>query len=459
MKHFNKTEMKTKIILIFSALLLAGFTQVSGQVIRLALCIDSAIANKGNIIALRNDVEIAKLQISSVRSQYKPELSLSYNYRYNPVIPTQIIPLGQFSQIPTDEKRPIKFGTLWQQNSGLTLYQPLIDLSIKSRVTESRINEKLKNSDAAAAERDLSLEVIKTFANIWLKDEQLRSAGYDTLRTFTTKELVTARLKEGKAVKTDLNRAILNHNNALVSFRDVYSSMIREKIYLSFLTSLPLDSLVTGKFDFTPFSAGIPYEAYLNPLFDSIPLIKGLKLRTELLEQQEKTEKRKYTPVVGLEGFLGANQYTDTFNPFLAGSWYGSSYIGMSLRLQILSRDNTRNKVNRLKIEADGLKSRLQDERNNVSKNGLILADEIQQIKFQTGISEENIRLYEENISLNQERFAKGQINAYDLLSEEIDLQKEMSNLNEKKRELTFKQIEFINNSGALSDFINRLKD
>ena len=238
--------MKSIIRSIIFILLISLSDGLSGQEIKLITCIDSALANKGNIRAVRTDIEIAKLQTSSAYQKYLPDLSLSYNYRYNPIIPTQIIPVGQFSQIPTDEKRPIKFGTDWQQNSGLNLYQPIIDFSIKSRVAESRINEKLKNTDAAAAERDLKLEVIKSFTNIWLREEQLRSAELDTLRTSRTKELFMVKSKEGKVLKTEVNKAILNHNNALSNYVAVSSSLTREKIYMSFLTGISLETLLDG---------------------------------------------------------------------------------------------------------------------------------------------------------------------------------------------------------------------
>jgi len=166
----------------------------------------------------------------------------------------------------------------------------------------------------------------------------------------------------------------------------------------------------------------------------------------------------KLTPTIGFEGFLGANQYTDTFNPFLSGSWYGSSYIGLSLRFQIISGSSTKNKVNQLKMEENGLKLRLDDEIKSVSNTSLQLAEEIRQIEYQAGLSKENIALYEENFSLNQDRFDKGQINAYDLLTDEIDFQKELSRFNEKRAELVYKQIELINNSGALSSFIDNLR-
>jgi outer membrane protein TolC len=431
---------------------------LSGQEIKLITCIDSALANRGNIRAVRTDIEIAKLQTSSAYQKYLPDLSLSYNYRYSPIIPTQIIPVGQFSQIPTDEKRPIKFGTEWQQNSGLNLYQPIIDFSIKSRVAESRINEKLKNTDAAAAERDLKLEVIKSFTNIWLREEQLRSAKLDTLRTSRTKELFMVKSKEGKVLKTEVNKAILNHNNTLSDYIAVSSSLTREKIYMSFLTGISLETLLDGKFDFSPFSDDVLKVSNADPMLDSIPSVKSLRLRAELLEKQQKSERMKHTPTIGFEGFLGANQYTDTFNPFLSDSWYGSSFMGLSLRFQILSGSSTKNRVNQLKLEEKGLKSRLDDEIKSVTNKSLLLNEEIRQIEYQAGLSKQNIKLYEENLSLNQERFDKGQINAYDLLTDEIDFQKELSKFNEKRAELVYKQIEMINNSGALSSFIENLR-
>ena len=94
----------------------------------------------------------------------------------------------------------------------------------------------------------------------------------------------------------------------------------------------------------------------------------------------------------------------------------------------------------------------------DISNKRLLLNEEIRQIKYQAGLSKQNIALYEENLSLNQAIFDKGQINAYDLLTDEIDYQKELALLNEKQAELVYKQIELINNSGALSSFIENLR-
>jgi len=288
--------------------------------------------------------------------------------------------------------------------------------------------------------------------------EQLHSATLDTLRTSRIKELFILKSKEGKMLKTDVNKAILTHNNALSNYFTVSSSLTKEKIYMSFLTGISLENLLDGTFDFSPFSDDVLKISNTDPILDSIPTVRSIRLRAELLEQQQKSERMKQTPTIGFEGFLGANQYTDTFNPILSGSWYGSSYLGLSLRFQIFSGSSTKNRVNQLKLEEKGLKSRLEDEINSVSNKSLILGEEIMQIGYQAGLSKQNIALYEENLSLNQDRFDKGQINAYDLFTDEIDFQKELSKFNEKRAELVYMQIELINNSGALSSFIDKLR-
>jgi outer membrane protein TolC len=166
----------------------------------------------------------------------------------------------------------------------------------------------------------------------------------------------------------------------------------------------------------------------------------------------------KRTPTIGFEGFLGANQYTDNFNPLLSGNWYGNSYVGLSLEFQVLSRSGTKNRVNQLKLEEKGLQARFDDEIKSVSNKNHLLNEEIRQLKYQTALYQQNIRLYEENLILYQDRFDKGQINAYDLITDEIDFQKEVTRFNEKRAELVYKQIELIYNSGALSTFIDNLR-
>jgi outer membrane protein TolC len=93
-----------------------------------------------------------------------------------------------------------------------------------------------------------------------------------------------------------------------------------------------------------------------------------------------------------------------------------------------------------------------------LSNQALRLDEEIRNLEYQTSMTERNIGLLEENITLYQERFDKGQINAYDLFNQEMDLQKEKSGYLEQRAGLMKAYLDRISNSGNLGSFIGRLR-
>lgn len=449
--------MKMKQIIIIIALLISSITISAENRISITACIDAALKNKANIQAVRTDIELADLRTDAAWAQYLPQILISYNYRYNAIIPSQIVPVGQFSPVPTDETRAIRFGTDWQQNAGVSLYQPVIDFSIRSRVSESKINERIKHADLKIAEQELITEVINSFITVWLKEEQLQSAGLDTLRAFRSLSMVMAKSDEGRVHKSDLNRAVLNYNNALSAYNAVLSELVKEKIYLGFLTGLSLDLMLGGEYDFSVLNDSSLFKIAGNPVYDSIPGLHQLQFSKDLLVQQERTELWNYTPVIGIEGFLGANQYTTDFDPFLGNRWYGNSYIGLSLRLPLISGENVRNMVQQLRLQEKTIEYRIAEEQDRINHTDLRLAEDIKRLEFQISMSSENIHLLEENLNLYHERFTEGQINAYDMISQEIDLQKEKALFNQHRAELYRKQVERIRNSGRFNMWVRNL--
>jgi outer membrane protein len=454
----NDLKMKTTFLTIFVFALIA--VQGSGQANKITVkgCIDAAMKNKANIQAVKTEVYISALQTKTARAGYLPHISVAYDYRYNLIIPTSIVPVGMFYPVPTDAIQAIKFGTNWQQNAGLTLFQPLVDLSVRSRVAESRINEKIRNTDLAGAEQDLKLEVIKSFLSVYLKNQQMFSTRLDTVRTRKTLELIQAKSEGGRILRTELNKAVVNHNKSLSAFHSATSELVKEKIYLSFLTGFPLRSMLKSEFDFSVLDSDSVFTMTENPVFDSLPEIQQLKLKAELTLKQEESEKRSMVPVIGVDGFIGTNQYTNTFDPTNSSNWYGNSYVGLSIKMPVISGRNVHNKVSQLKLQQQGINYSLEEEQNKVTNNILKLGEDIRRLEKEKFLSAANVKLLEENISLYQERFDKGQINSYDLLTEEIDLQKEKAELNRENAELIQKQVELMKNAGTLSSFIDKLK-
>jgi len=438
---------------IIIGLSLPGWAQE--KPITLKQCIKSAIENKASLQGARSEAIVAEFEKNEAMGKYLPQLTLNYEYKYNPIIATQVIPTGQLLPDPTEEYRAIKFGMTWQQNAGLTLYQPMLDFTIQSKLNESRINEQVKRAGYEVSEEDLKYDVLQSFANIYLYRQQVEEAVVDSARTYSSLSTIRNKFDEGKILKPDLNKAILNHNNAKASYGKAMSEVLKEKIFLSYLTGISVTELFQSSFDFSPLaSSNLDRYTTIRPT-DSIARIRELTLKENLLNQQIRSERNKYVPQVGLEGFLGGNQYSQTFDPFLANSWYGNSYLGISLKMPLMPGESTSSKVKQLKEQTKITRSDKEDLINELKKDYLLAGADIAQAKEEILTARANVELMSENFAIYKERFEAGKIDAGDLNLQEMDLQKELANLSKLKATLMTRQVEQVNAAGNLNPFLD----
>ncbi|MEA5141096.1 TolC family protein [Arcicella rigui] len=410
-----------KILLIFNILLChSSLAQIT-----LKECIENGLANKATIKSAKTEVLIANLQRLESKGKFLPQITLAYDYRYNPIIASQIVPVGQFSLEPSNETRAIQFGTNWQQNAGLTVYQPIIDLAIKSRFVESKINETLANIDLKKVEEDLTFEIVKTYSRILTLGFQVEESVSDTLRSFHSYSLFNTKFKEGKLLKTELNKGLVNHYANLATYKKALSLFINEKIYLHYLTNIDLERVLTASF--TPIPPNMLAENTLQTdelrTENSMEFQKLLSKET-LITQQIKTEKAKYMPTVGLQSFVGANQFSQGFTPFKRDSWFGNSYVGLSVKLSIFSPDKSINADKQKKNQLMMIGYQKEDLTFQKRKELLQIVVELERLQTERHLAQNTVTVLHESVKLYQERLQDGQFVASELNIQEADLQK-----------------------------------
>ena len=143
---FNSEPMKRlKIFFYIIPILLIQAICVGAQTpLLLKQAIVSALANRKNIQAGKMDIAIRRLQTEALLKKYWPQVSLDYNYLFNPILQTSILPIGVFNpNYPIDATKSVQFGTKWTQAAGLTVTQPLLDLSIARSKSEAELQEKI----------------------------------------------------------------------------------------------------------------------------------------------------------------------------------------------------------------------------------------------------------------------------------------------------------------------------
>lgn len=326
--------MKNSILFLF---LLVNSLAVQAQSLTWAQLWQAAQQNRASLQAGKADLTAAQWAEKTAQSAYLPQISLAYDYRYNPLIPAQAVPVGQFAPIPTDETRIIRFGTNWQQSAGLSLYQPLIDRDLRSRLAQSRLQQQQSSLRFEEAEALLAEELLLTALRVGSAQQNLQAAISDTQQSFNSWQLAEERLKAGRLSAQGYEQQQIVHLQSLRNWRNSAAALLREQIYLSFLSGLPLDRVLTDD----SYLADLPMLLQEKPAAIQADFNR-LRLQSEVKARELELQRLKQSrlPRLGIDAFLGANQFTNTFQPAASGTWFGASYVGLSLRMPLLQASN-----------------------------------------------------------------------------------------------------------------------
>jgi outer membrane protein len=447
-----KSSMTYHVVCMSILVLMSTINGNAQAILSLSEAINNGLANKKQIVAGKIDHDISDLQTKALYRNYYPQLSADYQFRYNPVLQTSILPIGIFNpNYPPDAMQSVQFGTKWTQSAGLTATQPLLDLSIKRHINEAKLQERIAALSQEQAEYELAYTIAQTYFNICLQDAKIKSAIADTTRTYISYTLLKNRFDEKRLLKSDLNKAQINHNNAVQLLNDAITSLIEHKVYLLYL----MGTTDMEKWDFqvdTDFSTKYSISNTLTPTdSQKLPELEQLDLRSQLTDLQAKSERTKRLPTVNLKGFLGANQFSNTFNLTADDSWYGLSYVGLDVKVPLLSGENIHNKAQQLKLQSQQYNLQKEDKIFQYQKDAITAKLKMDNLNAQLKTQEENILLSTESIEIFQVRFREGQESAANLNLEEATIQGLKADYESNKKQLWDYWLDYLKASGALS--------
>ena len=437
------------LLLVAAAILFITNTTAQTRSIGVKECISLAIANKANILALNAEATIDSLNINQIRAKNLPQIALAYDYVYNSIIRTNIVPVGQFSPVPTDQTRSIKFGTKYNQIAGLQVMQPVFDATIRSKVQESKLQYRIKKDQVAVVNEELTFEVAKTFVSILTKQEQVEILRLDTLRTASTLKIVGDKFADGTSLKMDYNKAKINHNNSVFVYKELISDLVIDKIYLAFLINLEAETFDVWDVDNTFTEQNFTSLTQANEA-KTLSKISELDSRITLVQQQIKGEKVKYLPKLNLNGYLGADQFSNELKPTQSNTWFGNSFVGLALRVPISMGENRAIKTSQFQSQITSLNFQKEDELKDAEKNKQSAVQEIATLKEEAKSYALNVELLKENVQLYNERLQAGQESYENVNLEEIAYQKEIQKLANVNNKIWQQWLLFLKNAGML---------
>ena len=358
---------------------------VQAQQYDLASCLKMAETANPQIRSAQLDVAINESQRSAYLSSRLPSLNFSGDYRYNAVIPGQVVP-AQFFGGPAGTFAEVKFGVPYVLGNTLQLNQILFNSQLNYGLAALRIN-----SEIVKIQRDMTIQEVKhqvanTFFILQGLYQQLSFIDSNISYVDQMLQNMDLMVGQGMLVQTEADKIRINRLNLENTQANQQATKSQLEELLKILIGLDPKAVLTLQND-----QMVQQTLLVDQNASNLFAIQLLEQQRMMAQEEAKGIKMGYLPNVNLYGIY---QYNYNMNPetdFRTG--IDGAFVGLRVDWNLF----------------DGL-----DKHHKAAMNAL----KQQQIETQTAFTQQQLQL---QIDQNK-RLIAVKVNALDIAKEQLKL-------------------------------------
>lgn len=315
-----------------------------------------ALLNNPDLQARTLHVRAAAYAVDEAQTDLLPSVDLSYDLQRNLIIPVTPVPSAIFDpSAPSGAITPLRFATGWTQGAGVLASYKIFDPSTYRNVAEKRIEAELRETDRMFTQLDVESQVGLAYTDCVIAREQVRFTIADTLNSSNILGVVVDRSSQGRATLSDVQTATIDRNNARSRLDEAMRVLRSAEDKLLYTLGYTPD---VTRFVMLTDSIPVLYRRFASApdtvVRDSASLtfMKSAQ-QSELTETQRHYTALGFLPTVTVHGFYGANYYNNSLTFLDATSWYGNSYLQLSVRIPLTADLQRSHTLSKLAIQHD----------------------------------------------------------------------------------------------------------
>ena len=410
--------MKLKLIAI---LVFAGNLSSKAQNLDLETCLKMADTANLTIRNSRLDIAINNRERKAYESARLPKLAISGDYKYNAIIPGQVVP-GEFFGGPAGTFSTVQFGVPFNLSTTAQLTQILFNPQVNYGLAALKINGELTKIQQQIVEQNIKHQVAETFFNLQAITKQLsfvtaNIANMDKLiknmQLMVDQELVI----QTEADKLQINRlSLLNSRQSLQATQEQLESLLKILVGMGSEEKIRLESD-----DLVEKSILVDKQTIV---YQELELLGAQK---KMNEEERKGTNMAYLPSLSFYAAYNYNYNMKPADDYRVG--IEGAFIGLKLDWTLFDGMEKfhKQKVNALEAEKidnqqTTVTQQLEMQTNNAKK----------QIEVSSGalaISREQLRLSDRVYKQTQLKFEQGTISSNDLILADNNLQQSQTNV------------------------------
>jgi outer membrane protein len=390
--------------------------QVNAQNLTLEECIVKAKTNNLTLANASLDAEIRMKKRDEVAAARLPQLSVSGDYKYNAIIPGQVIPAAIFGG-PAGTYTTVKFGVPWNLGTTITGTQILFNPQVSYGLKVASIVEDISKLQYKQAEQDLVYQISSTFYAVQAIDQNLLFINNNIKSISELIVKIEAMKQNGVAKQTDVDKVKIQQYSLDNQQENLQATRAQLINVLKLLMGLPQSDVIdiAKELDKT---TSLPNGE------------KGARVELELLETQkaltlaEKNSiKMAYLPSLvayaAYNSTFQARTGTDAFQKTIPGA-----FIGVKLEWKLFDGLAKVHQAKQVRLSEEKIMNQttqLQQNIDNEIANSILLFDAASSV-LETAMKQEE--LAQKVYNQSEEAFKEGVLSSSDLIQVQTELQK-----------------------------------
>ncbi|RAJ85358.1 outer membrane protein TolC [Chitinophaga dinghuensis] len=418
-----------------------------------------AINNNQGLARTKMDEEMGKFKTEEVRAQALPQINGSGNYTDNLQLQKSILP-GDKLGMP-GQNLVMAFGVKYSTAIGAELNQQIYNQSVFTGLKAAKAGEQYYTLQTQQSTEDLIYNVSQLYYQLLITQENIKSIDSNIVKLSQLVTTTKSQFENGLAKKIDLDRIKVNLTNYQTQRIQLANQFGMQTNNLKRVMGMPLESAfsipVASLKDIETNAAGILQYDELN--LEDRTEMKILRKQEELQQFQKKAYQAENYPSLSAFGryyYNGmSNQWAFAKGMENSTLWYGSSAIGLSLKIPIFDGFGRRSRVSQANVSLRQLHLTTEETKlalNTQYQNAkLTMRTNINAIQAQ----KENMELANEVYYSTQNNYRLGLAGLTDLLNAETSLTDAQNSYNSALLQYKLAELEIIKSKGNLKSLLN----
>lgn len=428
-------------LLALTACLIAGTMQA--QKLDLSACLKMADTANVTIRNSQLDIEIDSRNRSAYLTARLPQLTFSGDYKFNAIIPGQVVPAAFFGG-PAGTFSTVQFGVPFNLSNTIQLSQVLYNPQIEYGLAALSINSEIVGIQQKLANQDVKYQVASTFFNLQGIKKQLTFVEGNLKNINSLIQNMESMVKQGLVVQTELYKlsisklTLSNTINSLKATNDQLETLL--KILIGMDTDRKLELVADEIVERTVLSdVG-------STKFPELDLINA---QQKMNQEERKGTNMAYLPTLSMYAAYNYNYNMNPENSFRTG--IEGAFLGLRVDWKLFDglEKHHKQKVNALNAE------KLSNQKDLLTKQLELKATNAKrQIEVQTNslyLAREQVKLAQNIYDQAAAKLAVGTISSSEMINADNGLQQAQSNVVSAYIQLRQAELEYLKSTGNIN--------